>query len=102
MVTLNITNHSDAAIVVFTSVSGEFVLTSWQMFMEYMLNVLSLAAQTKTNPYVESQPQRRQERRGFFLFSSGNPSETMSKNLLVCANHFKPECFINLLVNDKR
>ncbi|XDV42435.1 hypothetical protein PO909_011101 [Leuciscus waleckii] len=30
-----------------------------------------------------------------FIFS-GNPPETASKNLLVCANHFKPECFRNL------
>jgi len=30
-----------------------------------------------------------------FIFN-GNPPETVSKNLHVCASHFKPECFRNL------
>ncbi|XP_057191028.1 uncharacterized protein LOC130555030 isoform X2 [Triplophysa rosa] len=30
-----------------------------------------------------------------FIFN-GNPPERVSKNLFVCANHFKPECFVNL------
>lgn len=31
----------------------------------------------------------------YFIFN-GNPPETTVKNMHVCANHFKPECFINL------
>ncbi|KAA0721759.1 hypothetical protein E1301_Tti014268 [Triplophysa tibetana] len=31
----------------------------------------------------------------YFIFG-GNPPERISKNLHVCANHFKPECFTNL------
>ncbi|XP_057187965.1 uncharacterized protein LOC130553181 isoform X1 [Triplophysa rosa] len=57
-------------------------------------NVLGCTDEHKSLFRVPTSEKTRQE--WIYFIFGGNPPERLSKNLHVCANHFKPECFVNL------